>query len=193
MSLDEILKLIIDNLDKLGIPYMLAGSLASAAYGPPRSTHDVDIVVDLRREHVKGFMEAFSQSFYVDQGQIEQAINSRRSFNIIHLQTFFKADLFLLARTDFAREEFTRRLQRPLEGIPEEQISVATPEDTVLSKLVWYRQGGEASELQWRDVNGILKTQGKRLDFAYLKHWEDKLRIADLFERAWLEAGVREE
>ena len=193
MSLDEILKLIIDNLDKLGIPYMLAGSLASAAYGPPRSTHDVDIVVDLRREHVKGFMEAFSQSFYVDQGQIEQAINSRRSFNIIHLQTFFKADLFLLARTDFAREEFTRRLQRPLEGIPEAQISVATPEDTVLSKLVWYRQGGEASELQWRDVNGILKTQGKRLDFAYLKHWADKLRIADLFERAWLEAGVREE
>ena len=193
MSLDEILKLIIDNLDKLGIPYMLAGSLASAAYGPPRSTHDVDIVVDLRREHVKGFMEAFSQSFYVDQGQIEQAINSRRSFNIIHLQTFFKADLFLLARTDFAREEFTRRLQRPLEGIPEAQISVATPEDTVLSKLVWYRRGGEASELQWRDVNGILKTQGKRLDFAYLKHWADKLRIADLFERAWLEAGVREE
>ena len=193
MSLDEILKLIIDNLDKLGIPYMLAGSLASAAYGPPRSTHDVDIVVDLRREHVKGFMEAFSKSFYVDQGQIEQAINSRRSFNIIHLQTFFKADLFLLARTDFAREEFTRRLQRPLEGIPEAQISVATPEDTVLSKLVWYRQGGEASELQWRDVNGILKTQGKRLDFAYLKHWADKLRIADLFERAWLEAGVRDE
>jgi len=193
MSLDEVLKLIIDSLDKLGIPYMLAGSLASAAYGPPRSTHDVDIVVDLKREHVQGFVETFSKSFYVDQGQIEQAINSRRSFNIIHLQSFFKADLFLLARTDFAREEFTRRLQRPLEGLPGAQISVATPEDTVLSKLVWYRQGGETSELQWRDVNGILKTQGKRLDLAYLQHWADKLRIADLLERARLEARIHDE
>lgn len=188
MSLDDVLRLIISNLEKLGIPYMVAGSLASSAYGLPRSTLDADIVVDLRREHVQSFMDTFTQGFYVDRGQIDQAMSTGQSCNIIHLESFLKADLFVLARTPFAQEQFARRLQRPFEGT---QIFLATAEDTVLSKLLRYRQGGEASGMQWRDVNGILKAQSRKLDLGYLRKWAGTLGVSDLLERAFSEAGIR--
>ena len=189
MSPFEVLRLIVSNLERLKIPYMVGGSFASSAHGVPRSTLDADLIVDLKRQDVGGLEEAFSRDFYMDIGQVEHALGSKRSFNLIHLETFFKADLFVLRESSFAREEFSRRRLQPVESSVEAQIYVATPEDTVLSKLEWYRRGGEASENQWRDVIGIIKTQGGRLDLVYLRKWAVELGVSDLLEQASQEAG----
>jgi hypothetical protein len=186
----EVLSLVISNLDKLGIPYMIGGSFASSAHGIPRSTFDADLVIDLRPDQAKKFEEIFLNGFYVDAGQVSQAIKAKRSFNIIHLESFFKADLFVLGGTRFAREAFSRRQHQALDSNSEALMYVATPEDTVLAKLDWYRQGGEVSENQWRDVIGILKTQAERLDIEYLNKWAPELGVADLLVRVRQEAGL---
>jgi hypothetical protein len=189
MSPFEVLKLIVSNLERLKIPYMVVGSFASSAHGVPRSTLGADFIVDLKGQHVGGLEEAFSRDFYVDIGLVEHALRSKRSFNLIHLGTFFKADLFVLGESSFAREEFSRRRLQPLESGAEAQIYLATAEDTVLSKLDWYRRGGEASENQWRDIIGIIKTQGGRLGLDYLRKWAVELGVGDLLEQASKEAG----
>ena len=157
MTLSEVLSLVISRLDDLQIPYMIVGSFASSAYGPIRSTQDADLIVNMRPEKVGDFVRTFSMDFYVDQSQVEQAIAAKRSVNIIHLGTFFKVDCFILSGTPFMREEFSRRVSRRLEMLEKPDIWLATAEDTVLSKLSWYREGGEVSDLQWRDVTAILK------------------------------------
>lgn len=189
MSPFEVLKLIVSNLEKLKIPYMVGGSFASSAHGIPRSTLDADLIVDLQPQHAARFEEAFSRDFYVDIGQVEGALKSKQSFNLIHLETFFKADLFVLGESSFAREEFSRRRLHWVETGAEVQMYVATAEDTVLSKLQWYRQGGEVTENQWRDVTGILRIQAGRLDLGYLRKWAAELGVNDLLEQAFREVG----
>ena len=190
MNPAQILKLAISKLDRLGIPYMIVGSFASSAYGLVRSTQDADLIIDLRPEQAIPLVESFTEEFYVDAGQVEQAIRGRRSFNVIHLETFFKIDLFVLPDAAFARQEFARRLRCPVSTLEGGEVSIATPEDVLLSKLRWYRDGGEVSELQWRDVIAILKAQGRRLDFPYLQAWAAEVGISDLLHQARQEAGV---
>lgn len=189
MTLAEVLRLVISRLDELQVPYMVVGSFASSAYGLVRSTYDADVVVDLRREQVREFMDTFGHDFYVDAGQIEQAIARKQSFNTIHLGTFFKVDFFVLSDAAFAQEQFSRRVLGLVGGEGGGKVCVATPEDVLLSKLRWYREGGEVSELQWRDVIGILKAQSRTLDWQYLRRWATELKIADLLDRARQEAG----
>jgi hypothetical protein len=184
----EVLKLVAANLDQLSIPYMIGGSFASSAHGVPRSTLDADLVVDLRPDHVNKFEEIFRNFFYVDAGQISQAIKTKQSFNLIHLESFFKADLFVLGETLFAQEAFSRRQYQPFDEVGETLLCVATPEDTVLAKLDWYRLGGGVSETQLRDVLGILKAQAGRLDLAYLQKWAEDLSLSELLMRVRQEA-----
>src|SRR5437762_9334559 len=186
----EVLVLVVSNLDELGIPYMIGGSFASSAHGVPRSTLDADLVIDLRPDQAEKFEELFRNGFYVDAGQVSRAIKAKQSFNIIHLGTFFKADLFVLSGTRFAREAFSRRQFQALGERGEALLCVATPEDTVLAKLDWYRAGGGVSEVQWRDVLGILKTQAGRLDFEYLQKWAEDLNLTDWLKRARREAEI---
>jgi len=190
MTPAEVLKTDIAKLDERGIPHMVVGSFASSAYGLLRSTFDADLIVDLRHEQVRNLMETFHHDFYVDAGQIEQAIVSKQSFSVIHLGTFFKFDFFVLSDVAFAREEFSRRVRRPLGTQGGLEVCVATPEDVLLSKLRWYRDGGEVSELQWRDVIGILNAQAGQLDWPYLRRWAPELQIDGLLERAVQEAGI---
>lgn len=134
-------------------------------------------------------MDTFGHDFYVDAGQVEQAIARKQSFNTIHLGTFFKVDFFVLSNAAFAREQFSRRVLGPVGTEGSGKVSVATPEDVLLSKLKWYREGGEVSELQWRDVIGILKAQSRTLDWQYVGRWATELKIADLLDRARQEAS----
>jgi hypothetical protein len=190
MNLSEVLRLVTTRLDQLQIPYMVVGSFASSAYGPIRTTQDADLIVDLPLSMVPGLVDMFCKDFYVDPGQAEQAVRGQRSFNLIHLGSFFKVDFFILADRPFMREEFSRRLARPLGESGSARVWLATAEDTILSKLDWYRQGGEVSELQWRDVVGVLKLQVGRLDFQYLRHWAQELGILGLLDRAVSDSGV---
>ena len=175
---------VIEALEQLQISYLIGGSLASALHGEPRSTVDADIVADLRLDHAAPLAQALTQEFYVAEETIREAIQTRRSFNVIHLNTGFKVDIFVRKPRPFDDAQFARRTRQIIATDPDRAAFVASPEDTILAKLEWFRLGGEASDRQWRDVLGILKAQGARLDRAYLSEHSKLLAVADLLERA---------
>lgn len=185
-KIDVILN-VIAVFDELGIPYLIGGSFASSLYGIMRSTNDVDIVAGLRAEHVAPFFQALESKFYVDELAIERAIRTGRSFNVIHTDTQFKVDVFTPRLTGFATQQLERRQLRPFGEDPNHKAYFASPEDTVLAKLAWYRRGNEVSEQQWRDVLAVIKVQRGRLDLDYMRRWAEELKIADLLEEALAE------
>lgn len=174
---------VVEALDALGVPYHVGGSLASSVHGIPRQTNDLDLVVDLPTAAVAPLEERLRGNFYVDAESIRRAIRQRRSFNLVHLATGFKIDVFLQGRSPFDRMEFARLGRHRLEDLPRE-LAVKSAEDTVLRKLEWYRLGTEVSDRQWSDVLGVIRTQGDRLDVDYLRRWAPELGVADLLERA---------
>ena len=180
---------VIEALDELGIAYYIGGSLASSLHGIPRSTMDVDLVAMLEPSQVLEFVGKLQDQYYVDEQTVREAIQRRSSFNLIHFDTSLKIDVFVLKPRDYDQEAFRRRAHG--EG-PDGVLTWATPEDTVLAKLEWYRLGGETSERQWLDVLGVMKVQAEALDLAYLRQWAPELGVADLLERALVDAGLAE-
>jgi hypothetical protein len=173
-----------DVLESLGAQYFIGGSLASAIHGISRATMDVDLIADMRLEHVEAFTTLLGNAFYVDDESIREAIRSRSSFNIIHRETMFKVDVFIRKTRLYDQAQFDRRVLQSLATEPERTAYVASAEDTILAKLEWYRMGNEISERQWRDVQNVIKVQGNRLDLGYLRQWATQLNILDLLERA---------
>lgn len=168
------------------IAYVIVGSIASSIHGDYRATADIDIVADVPANKISTLVAQLSSDFYVDEVAVERAVTQRRSFNTIHLTAIFKIDVFLPADA-LARQQLARRELHRLET--GEQVWVATAEDTVLAKLKWYRLGGQVSELQWRDVKGILGTQGPALDRDYLESWAERIGVLDLLKKAEQELG----
>jgi len=171
--------------DRLSIPYIVGGSLASSVYGIPRATQDVDLVAEVKLEHVEALVQALVSEFYIDGDMITDAVYRRASFNVVHLATMFKADVFVAGGDSWTREEFKRGRSEQFESA-EGVITIrfASPEDTLLHKLVWYRLGNQISDRQWRDVLGIMKVQGPSLDNSYLDMWADAIDVVALLARA---------
>ncbi len=176
---------VIDVLDTLGIPYLLGGSFASSAQGAARATLDADLVADLRPEHVEPFVAALRDAFYLDSDTVRSAVLNRGSFNLIHLQTMFKVDVFVYKGRPFDRMQFERRQATQLSVDPPRTAYLSSPEDTVLAKLVWYRLGEEVSDRQWRDILSVLRVQAGLLDVPYLHRWAEELAVNDLLARAF--------
>jgi len=181
--------LVADALEALGVPYAIGGSFASALHGVMRATMDADLVADLRQEDLAPFVQALGGLFYANAEMMREAIGQHRSFNLIHLDSMFKVDVFVARPRDFDRAQLARRQLHLLSEDPERRAYVASAEDTVLAKLEWYRMGGEVSDRQWRDALGVLKVQGLRLDSVYMRHMAAGLGVKDLLERA-LEESV---
>ena len=150
-------------LEKLGVRYFIAGSLASTFHGMIRTTQDSDLVAKFSSDHIKQFVIALDEDFYIDQEMIVNAITNHSSFSIIHRESFFKVDVFIPQLGPFEEEQFNRRQKQVLSLEPKVEAFVASAEDTLLAKLNWYRMGGEVSERQWRDVMGVVKVQGGAL------------------------------
>jgi len=181
---------VVDALDAVGARYHVGGSVASSAYGVARSTLDVDIVADLRLEQVEGFVQRLKGAYYLEEGAIRDAIRRRASFNVIRLSNMFKVDVFVLKESPFEQEAFRRRRPDTLAVDPAARtFFLASAEDTLLHKLYWYRLGGDVSDRQWGDIQGLVRVQFDALDMAYVRHWADELEVADLLERVVDEAG----
>ena len=182
--------LVADALEALGVRYFIGGSLASAVQGVARATLDADVIADLRAEHVEALTRSHGEQFYFDIDTIRNAVARRSTFNLIHLRTMFKVDVFVSKGRNFDRVQLERRVLQILATDPQRSLYLASPEDTILAKLDWYRQGGEISDRQWRDVIGVLAAQHGRLDESYLRDWADQLGLRDLLGRAMDEAAA---
>ncbi|HEU4394886.1 MAG TPA: hypothetical protein VFS92_04910, partial [Planctomycetota bacterium] len=136
---------------------------------------------------VRAFCRALSPSYYVSEEAASEAIRRRASFNVVHVDTAVKVDLFLLRETAYDRESFHRR--RREEVFPFGPCFVPSPEDVVLRKLLWFESGGRASDRQWSDILGVLATQGPGLDREYLSRWAADLGIAALLAEAEAKSG----
>jgi hypothetical protein len=191
--MDEILEITLflaATFERLGVSYLVGGSLASSLHGLPRATQDVDLVAALEPEHVPALVAALRGSFYLDEPAIRAAVRQRTSFNVIHLGTLLKADVFVAGSDAATRSEFERRQRYRVAVDPPRELVLASPEDTIAQKLHWFRLGDEVSERQWSDALGVLKVAGGRLDFAYLRRTAALLGVQDLLERILTEVGM---
>ena len=178
----EVALLVAGALEHLGIEYALGGSVAGGMFGEPRYTRDLDFAVRMEPAQVEEFSARLGPDFSVDESGLRDAIRMRSSENIFFLPRFFKIDLFLGGREPFDDSEFRRRVRIAIaEG---GELFVASAEDILLRKLAWFRLGGEVSDQQWRDVLGILRVSGHRLDRSYLEEWGQRLGVDDLLARA---------
>jgi len=194
MSLSDPIKVmirVVEVLEKLRIPYYLGGSLASSVYGTPRATQDIDIVADIQLRHVKLFVSSFTEEeFYIDEEMIKEAIASKSSFNIIHLEAMIKVDIFIFNDTSFAQSEMSRRRRELIMSDPESFVSLPTPEDIILQKLLWFNMGGRVSDRQWQDILGVINVQSNKLDLTYLNSWAKKLNLFELLQQALKDAKM---
>jgi hypothetical protein len=176
---------VVDALEALAVRYFVGGSVASSVRGVPRTSIDVDLVADLESRHVTSLMERLGGHYYVDEGRVRAAVEARRAFNLIHLATMFKVDVFVSKGRSFDRQAFDRAGLAPLDDAPDaRRFRVASSEDAILAKLEWFRAGGEVSERQWADVLGVLRMAGAGIDREYLARWATALGVSDLMARA---------
>lgn len=186
MSSGHPLHRIVAELDRVGIPHMLAGSFASSYHGDARTTHDIDLVIDPDRAALDRFVRQLDpERYYVSPEAADEAWRRRGQFNVVFLATGWKVDLILRKDREFSREEFRRRQPAEIEG---GRVHVATPEDTIVAKLEWAREG--ESERQLRDVVGILELRSSALDLAYVERWVHELGLTTLWHRARHESGL---
>ena len=181
---------VIQALDRLSISYYIGGSMASGIHGVYRATADVDIVADMAESHAEKLAALLGTAFYADAEMMRDAIRHRSSFNLLHLETGFKVDVFIPKSRAFDKAQFERRERRPLTALGETSAYISSVEGTILAKLEWYRDGGAVSDRQWTDILGILKVQAEGLDLAYLRHWATLLSLTGLLERALDDAGL---
>lgn len=182
----------IDLLDRLGVVWYVGGSVASSVHGHFRATNDVDVIACLREEHAAAIRESLESDHYVDEISIRDAVRRRTSFNLVHYGTGLKIDVFVPPDSEYEAGARARRIPEPFGGGRDaRRLWTASAEDTVLAKLTWYRRGGEVSEMQWRDVQGVIELRGGELDCEYLRRWAPVLGISDLLERALAEARER--
>jgi hypothetical protein len=185
-----VLRFVLRTLEQLGFAYAIGGSIASSLHGASRMTRDADLTVEPFSGREDVFIAAFpAPEFYVSPDAVRDALRTRSTFNILHPATGYKIDIFIRKDDPFEGAAFARRGPYSLPDAPEEPVQVHSPEDIILFKLRWYRLGGEASDQQLRDVLAVMKTQGDRLDAAYLAHWATEIGVKDLLDRVRTQAG----
>jgi len=179
----EALALVLRALTELGIRYFIGGSVASALRGIPRTTIDVDIVAEILEAQIAGLVRLLNSAFYLDEDDVRLAIRAGRSFNIIHLTSAYKFDIFPAQRDAYHVGQMKRAQASTALLAFGVEAPTATAEDILLEKLRWYRLGGEVSDHQWNDLRGIRDVQGDHLDRAYLARWAGDLGVEDLLRR----------
>lgn len=175
---EEALLEVIRALEGQEIPHMVTGSVASSYHGRPRSTHDADIVIDPSRDQLDGLLRVLGdRGFYVDADRARDALLRRLQFNAIEMKSAFKIDLIFRKDRPFSHEELRRRQAAELS--PGVRVPVASPEDTILSKLEWAKKAAR-SEKQIDDAAGVLAVN-PGLDRRYVEKWGRDLGVLELW------------
>lgn len=177
-------------LEDLGVPYLIGGSLASTVWGEPRFTQDVDVVAALEARHVAGLLAGLGERWYADEVAIRDAIERRSSFNAIRIAGMSKVDVFVPPDEGLHASKWGRARLASLTVGGGPVLSITSPEDIVLQKLDWFREGGGVSEQQWRDVTALLRIRTGQLDEKYLDEWARRMGLEELLARAREEADL---
>jgi hypothetical protein len=168
MDQRDLLRKILEAFDAVDIKYILVGSVASAVYGEPRLTLDIDVVAELTVSQLPKFLSSFPPpEFYVSAEAAAGAVRDEKQFNIIHPSSGLKVDIIIKKADDFDGSRFARKRNLPV--FPDLSADFASPEDVIIKKMEYYREGG--SEKHLRDITGILRISGDGLDFSYIEGW----------------------
>ena len=175
----DFLARIIGALNEASIPHMVAGSFASTHHGVPRTTQDIDVIIDPTTAALEKFVANLKpEAYYVSADAARDALRQRGMFNVIDMGTGWKVDLIVRKARPFSVEEFHRRTPARLLGV---DVFIATPEDTILSKLEWASMSG--SERQLRDVAGVVEVRRDTLDLDYVERWANALGVIEAWRK----------
>lgn len=187
MSQQDLLKRVVAALDRLGIDYMITGSVASSLQGEPRATHGLDVVVAVDESSVPALLASFpSPDFYHDDSAVRDAVRDRSGFNVIETAEGDKVDFWLLTEDAFDQSRFRRKYEEEVFGV---RLKVSAPEDTILQKLRWANLSG-GSEKLYGDALRVYEVQHARLDQGYLDQWARSLSVDTLLDRIRSEAEL---
>lgn len=170
-------KIIATRLESARIPYMMTGSMAMAVYAIPRMTRDIDLVIECSPDDSDKVAALFEKDCSADRDAIRAAAESRAAFNVIHTQWMIKADFIIRKNEPYREIEFRRRRKVEIDGV---RVSIVAPEDLILSKLLWSREG--ASALQLADAQAITEA-AQDLDWSYIESWASKLGVENLLRK----------
>lgn len=188
MDQDELLRRVVETLESLELPYLVTGSVATIFFGEPRFTNDIDVVVDLPLHRVAELCAAFPASeFYLSEEAARSAVLRYRQFNIIHPAAGLKVDVMAARPSAFNSSRFAR--VRRLRPAPDYEASFASPEDVILKKLEYFREG--RSEKHLRDIAGVVRTMGQELDFDYVSKWAQELGVEEIWREVLERMGER--
>lgn len=179
----EALAPVLSSFNALGVRHYVGGSVASSFHGAARSTMDVDLVCELNDQQVTKFARLLGENFYLSEPAIREAVSRKSSFNLIHLPTSFKIDIFLSRGRPFDIDSMNRASMQQLGTGQVLNVPICTAEDSIISKLEWYRQGNETSDRQWEDVSRLVKLLGDEADIEYLMQAAESVAVRDLLER----------
>ena len=180
----DVLLMVVTTLEELKIPYCIGGSFASSIHSISRATMDADLLAEINADQARALAAKLQDEFYADEQAIVKAVQAKRSFNLVHLDSMFKVDIFVAKGSGFEAMQLQRRQIKSLKPDSHQTAYVTTAEDIILAKLDWYRRGNEVSDRQWSDVLNVIKVQGSKLDFEYMKHWARELGVAELLAEA---------
>jgi predicted nucleotidyltransferase len=186
MSQLELLNKVIGNLNKHDIAYMLTGSIVSSIQGEPRTTHDIDILIELRQNDIPVLVQCFTgERYFLDEESVVDAVKKKQMFNLIDTIEGDKIDFYILPESEYELNRFKRKIQIHILGL---NVYISTPEDTIISKLRWCKLSGN-SQKQFIDAKNVYKNQMNNLDLHYIKQWIGKLELTTLFEKLLSEVG----
>ncbi|MCP4590620.1 MAG: hypothetical protein GY842_07745 [bacterium] len=179
MEHSELLRYVVATLERLELRYLITGSTATIAFGEPRLTNDIDVVVELPPARVTEFCRAFpGPDFYLSEEAVREAVQQHGQFNIIHPTSGLKVDVIVPEDTPFNRGRLARA--RRVRPAADYDASFASIEDVIIKKMEYYRDGG--SEKHLRDITGVLKISGDQVDHAYIAEWASRMRLEPIWE-----------
>jgi hypothetical protein len=173
----EVLKNVIERLDKINISYMITGSIATNFYAIPRMTRDIDIVIEIELPQINNFLDVFKDDFYIDKEMINQAIVNKKMFNIIHNTYVIKIDFIIRKDSEYRMLEFKRKVPINVEG---KKMFIVSAEDLVLSKLLWAKDS--LSEIQLKDAKNIIEGVNN-IDIQYIEQWIKTFKLEKIYNK----------